>query len=229
MDSLGDRMKKNYEGPNRHFLTRRVPVIIRIDGRAFHTYTKSLEKPFSPYLTINMIESAKALFEEQGCKLAYVQSDEASFLFTDYDDLNTEAWFGYNQSKLESVAASIFTAKFNSNNKFQQLANFDARAFNVPREEVANYFLWRAKDWHRNSLQMYARSVFSHKELHNKDSNEIHEMLNLLNMNWADLHPQLKNGTFLKLVRQKEISMLVETYDVKDNYEEINKLVNEFI
>ena len=201
MRDLAKRMKDNYENRQRFYLTRRMPVIIRVDGRAFHTVTRKLDKPFSAIFIDVMQRTAHSVAEGiQGCKLAYVQSDEVSFLLTDYDSLQTEAWFDYNLSKMVSVAAAHMSVIFNLwfPNRGMLLGDtivFDARAFNVPREEVANYFLWRAKDWSRNSVQMYAQSFFSHKQLLNKGIPEIHEMLHDIGKNWTnDLPPHLKNG-----------------------------------
>lgn len=45
-DELGDRMKSYYENRSKTFLARRTPVIIRLDGKAFHTFTRGFNKPF---------------------------------------------------------------------------------------------------------------------------------------------------------------------------------------
>lgn len=112
-DSLGDRMK-GYEGVSRNFLTRRVPAIIRLDGKAFHTFTKGMEKPFDPVLTQAMQETMKYLCENiQGCVLGYTQSDEITLVLTDYATIQTDAWFGYNIQKMCSVSASMATMAFN--------------------------------------------------------------------------------------------------------------------
>ena len=201
-DSLGDRMKQNYERPAQHYLTRRTPVVIRIDGRAFHTFTRNFPKPFSMKFMDSMITAATIVAGEmQGFKLGYIQSDEASFLLTDYDDLQTQPWFGYKQSKIESVSASIMTAAFARCMRLAgvtDLATFDARAFNVPEDEVVNYFLWRAQDWARNSLNMYAQSFASHPLLQGKNAADMHEMLHTVGRNWTtDLTGEERNGTFL--------------------------------
>lgn len=113
-DSLGDRMK-GYENAFRHYLPRRMPVIIRIDGKAFHTYTKGFHKPFDYILMKTMQETAYELCKKiEGVKLAYVQSDEISLLLTNDDTLETEPWFGNNLQKLCSIAASIATLAFHS-------------------------------------------------------------------------------------------------------------------
>lgn len=209
--NLGDRMKENYENRSRFFLTRKVPVIIRLDGRAFHTLTKNMDKPFDPGFMGIMLRSALATAKEmQGFKLGYVQSDEASFLLTDYDNLEAAAWFDYNLSKLTSISASIMTGEFIR--WMEQTAHFDSRAFNIPKEDVANYFLWRAKDWERNSLSMYCQSFFSHKELQGKNRADQHEMLHKIGKNWADLADHLKNGTFITKTFECRSDVL-PTYD----------------
>lgn len=112
-DSLGDRMK-NYEHVSRTFLTRRMPAIIRVDGKAFHSFTRKFDRPFDIVMVRSMWETAKYLCANiQGCKLAYVQSDEISLLLTDYDTLTTDAWFGKNLQKMVSVSASMATMAFN--------------------------------------------------------------------------------------------------------------------
>lgn len=200
MQDIGDRMKANYEHRARRYLVRRMPVIVRVDGRAFHTYTRDFDKPFDHDLVAAMIAAAVATASEmQGFKLGYVQSDEASFLLTDYDELTTEAWFGYCQNKVESISASVMTAAFNTViPRGGRPAHFDARAFNIPREEVANYFLWRAKDWERNSVCMYCGAFYSHSEMHGQGRADRHEMLHAKGKNWAtDLPDRLRNGTFI--------------------------------
>ena len=112
-DSLGDRMK-DYENISRNYLTRRVPVIIRLDGRAFHTFTKGMQKPFDIILADAMLGTTQYLCENiQGCVFGYMQSDEITLVLTDYEKPTTEAWFGYNIQKMASVAASMATLKFN--------------------------------------------------------------------------------------------------------------------
>lgn len=112
--SLGDRMKNNYENISRYYLTRRTPVIIRIDGKAFHTFTRGFKKPFDDILVKSMQETMKCLCENiQGCVLGYTQSDEISLVLTDYTELTTDAWFGNNLQKMCSVSASMATLAFN--------------------------------------------------------------------------------------------------------------------
>lgn len=195
-DSLGDRMKNNYENRSRFYLTRRTPVIVRLDGRCFHTILAKAEKPFDNTVAAAMWMGAIAVAKEmQGFKLAYVQSDEVSFLLTDYDDINTEAWFDYNLSKMLSISSSIMSLQFKSH--YEKYGCFDARAFNIPESEISNYFLWRYRDWTRNSLLRYCQSIFSHKEMQGKKQKDLHEMLHEKGKNWANLSPVWRNGMFI--------------------------------
>ena len=112
-DNLGDRMK-GYESISRTFLTRRIPVIIRLDGKAFHTFTKGLEKPFDDALMHIMQKTTQYLCENiQGCVFGYTQSDEITLVLTDYATITTDAWFGYNVEKMVSISASMATLAFN--------------------------------------------------------------------------------------------------------------------
>lgn len=195
-DSIGNRMKNNYESRYKIKLTRRTPVIIRLDGKAFHTLTKKCEKPFDSSLSSSMLVTAHTLLSElQGAKCAYIQSDEISILLTDFDNLNTEAWFDYNIQKIVSVSAGIASAAFTS--AWGSIGIFDSRAFNIPKEEVCNYFIWRQQDWKRNSIQMLSQAHYSHKQLHQKNTADMHEMLHKKGVNWADLDDKWKNGTLL--------------------------------
>lgn len=216
------RMKDNYESRSRTFLTRRTPVIIRLDGKAFHTYTKRLNKPFDEGLIEDMQLTAKYLCENiQGAKCAYVQSDEISILLTDYDKLDTDAWFNYSVQKMCSISASLATGIFNQLRLYRMLvdtgssyssdsrvkrfpmANFDARCFNIPKEEVSNYFVARQRDSVRNSIQMLAQSLYSHNELEKKNQTDLQEMCFQKGHNWNDLSIGKKRGNFI--VKNKSI------------------------
>ena len=226
-DELGNRMKEYYENIPKAKLMRRTPVIIRLDGKAFHTFTKKLKKPFDDILMNSMSDTMKYLCENiQGCVLGYCQSDEISLVLQDYKELSTAAWFDYEVQKVCSIAASMATLAFNKNfinhvsefseNYFESWnrsledeklfeaynscidtgAMFDARCFNIPKEEVANYFYWRQLDATRNSIQMVGQSNFTHKELQNKSCNQIQDMLMVKkNINWNNLPTAKKRGS----------------------------------
>lgn len=201
-DSLGDRMK-GYERLGESQLMPRVPVLIRLDGKAFHTLTKGMDKPFDHKLMQCMEVATKfACQHMQGAQFAYTQSDEISILLTDWDTYTTGAWFCYRVQKMASVAASLATAGFNrafgplfAGTKFEQrLALFDARVWNVPRHEVANYYVWRQQDWQRNSVHMAGRAQFSAKQLHRKSGLVVREMLREAGHPWEDLTTQERLG-----------------------------------
>jgi len=209
-DSLGDRMK-TYEAVSKNFLTRRIPVIIRLDGKAFHTFTKGFQKPFDMILMRAMQETMKQLCENiQGCVLGYTQSDEITLVLCDYQTITTDAWFGYNVEKMCSVAASMATLYFFKalceyrdelwesndcsfsdkidliNRKLEMGAFFDARCFNVPKEEVNNCLVWRQQDAIRNSIQAVAQSCFSCKELQGLSTDKlIKKLIDEKDINWT--------------------------------------------
>lgn len=205
--SLGDRMKNNYENINRFYLTRRMPIIIRTDMKAGHTFTKGMKKPFDDIFVKTMQETMKYLCENiQGCVLGYTQSDEISLVLVDYAELTTDAWFGNNLQKMCSVSASMATLAFNKaftrniskqskrlytehleekdasyietlESAMNKGAMFDSRVFTIPKEEVCNYMLWRQQDATRNSILSVGQANFSYKDLHGKSCNNIQDML----------------------------------------------------
>lgn len=204
-DSLGDRMK-SYEDVSRLHLPRRLPVIIRLDGKAFHTYTRGLPRPYCQSLMTAMDEVARTLCNQvQNTVMAYTQSDEISLLLVDYKDIKTTAWFDANLQKMASVSAGIASSKltalsptiFGGLRDSLKEAVFDARAFVLPPHEVNNYFIWRQQDWNRNSLAMLAQSMFSHRELQGKGRAEQHEMCFQKGTNWANLSSHIKDGRVL--------------------------------
>ena len=240
-DSLGTRMKENYENRTRYLLPRRTNIIIRIDGKAFHSYTKGLDRPIDQGLTDDMNETTKYLCENiQGAKFGYVQSDEISILITDYEDITTDGWFDNNLQKMCSISASMATAKFNElrlkrnlkimedlrrpdelflNWDRQKLATFDSRVFVIPEtEEVINYFIWRQQDATRNSVSMAAQSMFSHKELHDKSSSQMQDMMMTKNVNWNDYPIGFKRGR-----------CVIKKSDILEKLEEVKRQKNAFV
>lgn len=196
---LGERMKAQYEDRTRYYLPRRTYTIVRVDGKAFHHYTSAMDRPFDEELIQSFDRAAlETLAELQGGCLAYLQSDEVSFLLTDFETITTDAWFDGNLQKIVSVAASIFTAEFNEYRWLlgaRAMATFDARAFTIPDPvEVENYFIWRQKDWERNSLQMLAQTHYPQSVLLNKSHAELHDLLHVVGVNWAALPEHLRRG-----------------------------------
>lgn len=237
--SLAKRMKQ-YESVSKTTLVRRMPVIIRLDGRSFHTFTKGFKKPFDEVLVKSMQETMKYLCENiQGCVLGYTQSDEITLVLVDYQTLDSQPWFDNEIQKMCSISASMATMIFNkyfskyANLKARQIesekfycginddteefikkckeyrkladtyrksiengAMFDARCFNIPKEEVTNNIYWRQLDATRNSIQMVGQANFSHKELQNKSCNQIQDILfTQKGINWNDIPTHLKRGS----------------------------------
>ena len=203
-DSLGDRMK-DYEQRAFRLLVRRVHILLRIDGKAFHTWTKGLVRPFDSNLKKCMnYAMIKTCSEIEGARFGYCQSDEISILMCDYQSIGTEAWFDNRANKIESVAASICTAAFNhacltylpEQYKKKGPAIFDARAWNLPKEEVTNYFIWRERDCEKNSISQLAMAHFSHKQLMGKNGGQKQDMLMVdKGVNWNDIETSNKRGT----------------------------------
>lgn len=198
-DPLGDRMKA-YEAASSVSLSRRLPVIIRLDGRAFHTYTRKCDRPFDPALHNVMVMTALEVCQEvQGAELAYVQSDEISVLVHGYKKFDSQPWFDNKVQKICSVSAAIASATFTvrSSEIFGECrpASFDARCFVLPEADVCNYFVWRQKDAIRNSIQSLARSIFSQKQLHKKSTIELTEMCEQKGHAWRHLELRQQRGT----------------------------------
>ena len=222
-DDLGCRMKTFYEQIPKAKLMRRCPVAIRCDGRSFHTFTRKFQKPFDEVLIKTMQETMKYLCENiQGCVLGYTQSDEITLILIDYKKLTSSAFFDYEVQKICSITASMATMVFNKffekniqefseSNECRGLdikyldiyrealnkgAMFDARCFNIPKEEVTNLVYWRQLDATRNSIQMVGQANFSHKELQNKSCNDIQDMLmTQKGINWNNLPTYQKRGS----------------------------------
>lgn len=208
MDSLGDRMKA-YEGAWAQVLPERMPVVVRVDGKAFHTATRGLKKPVDERVSNAMKATASYLMANmQNAVLAYQQSDEISILMINYHGEFTQSWYGNKIQKIASVAASLATKAFNDNIYGEGLESrdwlFDARVFSLPREEVANYFIWRQIDAMRNSVSSLARCHFSQRELNGKPSKEVVEMLNNVGISWDDLPSHQKRGVLILNTDEEE-------------------------
>lgn len=196
-DALGARMKSQYEQRARTMLPRRTYTVVRLDGKAFHSYTRGLDRPYDEQLMNDMAATTEQLCRDvDGCRLGYTQSDEISLILTDFATPSTQAWFDGNQQKIVSITASIATARFNDLRPGKR-ALFDSRAFTIPDPvEVENYLIWRQQDATRNSIQMAGQAHFSHSALHKVNTGQIQEMLwSQHGVNWNDYDPRFKRGT----------------------------------
>lgn len=198
-DELGRRMKRDFEDALRLTLPRRSHYVIRIDGRGFHKFTAGLERPYSRKLAAALDEAAICLCGEMiGCRFAYGQSDEYSFLLSDTRD-DAPLWYDGSVQKMVSVSASLFAAAFARAFRSDRLAAFDSRVLLISRrEDVEDYFLWRQLDASANSLNMLASAHFTHDELAGKSTAEKHEMLHGRSLNWAKEPADFKRGRVVR-------------------------------
>ena len=224
-DALGDRIKNQYESRTKYFLPRRTYTLIRLDGKAFHTFTKGFKRPYDETLMGAMDYTTQKLCENvQGCKVGYVQSDEISLLLTDFDKITTNAYFDNNIQKIASITASMASAYFNQymrdNEITDKLAFFDSRVFSIADPiEVENYFIWRQADAVRNSISMTAQSLYSHKELNGKSTADMQDMCMDKGVNWNDQPTGFKRG---RMCVKEKYEALISGVDAALDNPEIN-------
>ncbi len=215
-DVLGDRMKSFYEDPYRIYLPMRIPVIVRCDGKSFHTFTRDCKRPIDDLFVDAMNKVTITLCQEiQGAKVGFVQSDEISILINNYTELNTQGWLKNNLQKMTSIAAGIASSVMTEESVkifgSSKRAVFDARVFVLPKEEVNNYFYWRQKDCEKNSLQSLARTLYSHKELFGKVNNQLQELCFQKGINWNDCPTSQKRGRCIVKTRSLKNSINKKT------------------
>ena len=229
MASLNDRMYL-YEGmeTKKRFLPK-LPVIARLDGRSFHSFTKGLGRPYDERLSNLMVAVTEFLVDESCAKIGYSQSDEITLIFYS-DDLESQIFFTGKPYKMISILAAMASTKFNEllpeyiPEKAQYIALFDCRVWSVPdKEEAVNVLVWREQDATRNSISMAAQSNYSHKKLQNKNTDEMQEMLFQKGINWNDYPPFFKRGTYVqrtKVVRKftvDELDKLPQKHNARSN------------
>jgi len=226
--NLADRMKRYESIYHELYLQPRTPVIIRVDGKAFHTLTKNCIEPFDEDFAKAMDYMARALIKEVQCsRCGFIQSDEVSLLLIDYNKFDSCQWFDGNIQKIVSVSASIATASFCevwTEEGFQKKVFFDSRVFNLSEREVVNYFIWRQQDATRNSIQMVAQSYYSHKQLLNKNTDEQQEMIYQKGQNWNDLPAYWKRGRMLtRNSLDKEVPIFSQNREYIENFMKIEE------
>lgn len=215
--NLNDRMKmyEKFE-TGRRFLPK-LPVVARLDGRSFHSFTRGLKRPFDERLSNLMVSVTKFLVEESNACIGYTQSDEISLVFYS-DDVESQIYFDAKIFKMTSMLASVATAQFNRllpefiPEKTGQLPLFDCRVWSVPsKEEAANVLVWREQDATRNSISMAAQAYYSHKQLNGKNTDDMQEMLFQKGVNWNDYPAFFKRGVYVqrcKVVRRFTVDEL---------------------
>lgn len=229
-DSLGDRMKL-YEGieTSQQFMPT-LPIVVRLDGRSFSSYTSGMDKPFDPRMAGAMIETTKELVAETNAVIGYTQSDEISLVLYS-DNVDSQVWFDGKKFKIATCLASFCSVAFYRRitatcpeKATSPVPTFDCRAFNVPNKvEAANCILWRELDATKNAISSAARLYYSHRELFGKNSNEKQEMLFAKGVNFNEYPALFKRGTFIqrrKVVRkftQEELDCLPPHHNARTN------------
>lgn len=257
-ETLATKMKA-YEKEHSTYLQTGVPVLVRVDGNAFHSLTRHFERPFDKVFKTVMQKTAMYLFKKvHGCKLAYTQSDEISLLLIDYSSEKTEPWLNYRMEKVLSISAGKATMAFNKylreevdklfaqdNISEEEIAQymeyykkldsavFDSRAFNLPKEEVNLYFRWRQEDAMNNSLQMLAQTMYSHKQLLGIKTEDLKQkLITEKEINWGDVDPQFRRGSVIvrpNLVKIKNVRNNPFIEEVTPLFSEDKDYVNRFV
>ena len=220
-DTLGDSMKEFEMAFAGQRAMKGIPLMARLDGRAFHTFTKGLARPYDQRLSDCMIDTTKFLVEETGALIGYTQSDEITLSWFVDVDSTSEYMFGGRIQKMVSVLAGLASSKFMKlvmeriPEKADSVPIFDCRVWQVPNLQVASdAYLWRELDASKNSVSMAAHSYFGHKSLHGKTGKEKQEMLfNSFGINWNDYPAFFKRGTYVKRVTSEQpLSMAEEDW-----------------
>lgn len=185
-------------------LMPRLPVVARMDGRAFHSFTRGMNRPYDERLSKLMVETALYLVRETNACMGYTQSDEITLAWHSTDP-QSQIWFDGRVAKMTSQLAAHATLCFNrllaqiAPEYLDRQPTFDARVWTVPnRTEGANVFVWREWDATKNSISMAASALYSDKALHAKNGSEKQEMLWQKGVNWNDYPAFFKRGTYVQ-------------------------------
>lgn len=212
LDALGDRMKTYEKLETSAKFIPKLPIYVRIDGRGFSKFTKHMTRPYDQRLSALMLATTEYLVKEFNATIGYVQSDEISLVLK--NEYESPATFEGKKQKLVSTLAASATAFFNANFEFyfegktiadfsSRLPTFDCRVFNLPDwDEATNAILWRYLDALKNSKQMLAHHLFSHKELQNLNGKQLVDKLKLeKNVIWEDYPEFFKSGVLVQRIR----------------------------
>lgn len=202
--SLASRMKSYEAVITNRVLIPKLPVYARIDGRAFHTFCKVLNKPYDNDFVSVMQKTCQYLVEKTNAIVAMTYSDEISLAWLEPSKMPFETRL----FKLESVLAAMATSAFTLFGLETKLADrikklmphFDCRVCQMPNlDELANMFLWRQQDCIKNSITLVALSKFSHNQLQGKDSIDKVSMLAEIGLDYYnDISEDLKYGSYFR-------------------------------
>ncbi len=228
-DALGDRMKMYEQAEAGRRFMPLLPIIARIDGRAFSKFTKGMDRPFDRQMSHCMLETTISLVKETGACIGYTQSDEISLAWYS-PTIKSQVWFDGRIAKMTSQLGALSTLYFNKLVSDRMPAfsrrnpTFDARVWTVPTlAEGANVFIWRQLDAMKNSVSMAASEYFSHKELLGKNTNQKKQMLFDVGVNWGFYHEIFKRGLFVQRQTKclkftpEEIERLPHNHEARKN------------
>lgn len=217
---LGDRMKK-YEEPFRGMLPARMPAVIRVDGKAFHSLTRNCPRPFDWRVRDCLVEAARAAMYEIPARMAYHQSDEVSMLLVDYNRFDSAQWFNGVVQKIVSVAASVMGVQFSQ--RWGSAGYFDARVFVVPERDIRNYFIWRQQDAMRNALSMAAQAVHPQKQLQNKRGPELLAMLKRKDVQFEKYPAWFRRGSVITRDETVDAPVFSKEKDYLDKFLQVEE------
>lgn len=203
-DALGDRMKLYETAESGRRFMPLLPILARIDGRTFSSFTRGMERPFDRRFSACMVKTVASLVEETNACMGYTQSDEISLAWHS-PSIKTQVWFDGRIAKMTSQLAAHATLLFyraiyqDMPEYAERQPTFDARVWQVPnRAEGANVFLWREWDATKNSTSMAASHYYSHKDLIGKNGSDRQELLHQKGINWNDYPSHFKRGTYIQ-------------------------------
>lgn len=224
-DGLGDRCKEFEMIEAGRRAVPGLPLLARLDGRAFHAFTRGLKRPYDTRLSFCMAETAAYLVEKNQPAFGYTQSDEITLAWYEGPEQNSEYLFGGRFQKLASVLAGMASARFTKlvaeklPEKAEAVPHFDCRVWQVPSLQAAvDVLIWREDDATKNSISMLAASYYSHNQLQNKNSAEKRAMLMQKGINWNNQPDFFKRGSYVRrhtITRQlseKELSRIPEQH-----------------
>lgn len=201
-DARGDKCKdfERREGDRRAMLG--IPLIARLDGRAFHSFTGGLARPYDERMSRCMIETTKVLVDDSHALIGYTQSDEITLAWFHQD--GSQYPFNGRFQKVASVMAGLASARFAQlvreliPEKHKAIPHFDCRVWQVPSmNDVLDILVWREDDATKNSITMAASAYYSNSQLLGKNGAEKQDMLHAKGINWNDYPAFFKRGTYV--------------------------------
>jgi tRNA(His) 5'-end guanylyltransferase len=204
-DGLGDRCKGFEQAEAGRRAMRGLPLLARLDGRAFHTFTRDMQRPYEPAMSRCMIETTRHLVQESIALVGYTQSDEITLAWYETSESASDYSFDGRFQKLASVLAGMASARFcqlvaaEMPGRASAVPHFDCRVWQVPTlADAADVFVWREDDAAKNSVSMAASALYTDRDLHGKDSSVKQGMLLEKGVNWNDYPGFFKRGSYLQ-------------------------------